>query len=390
MDERLDGSGRVLAHSGPILSPSSLPAETVALGDKMPLMSDTLTALRPLPAARLHEQLGADLAPHHGWQVPSTYGAPEAERQALEQTCGLVDRSWTDLLEITGEDRLRFVGGQVTCEIQSLEEGHGSYGFFTSPKGRIEADVVVLALKDRLWLELPPEHAGPIAERLNKYIIADQVEVQQLEDWALWTVAGPRAAEVLGQVAEASGSPPAELWSHQILSVAGTAARVVRHGHLGLTAFTLWIPASAAITVGEALIEAGAPPVGIDALDAHRVTAGEPRFGADFGPENFPQETGLDNAVSYTKGCYLGQEVVARLHYRGQVSRQMRSVVLDAAEPPAVGTELLFEDRPAGTLSSVAFSPELGKAVGLAILQRRAFTPGTRLELPDGTGAEVR
>ncbi|MDY7095290.1 MAG: glycine cleavage T C-terminal barrel domain-containing protein [Acidobacteriota bacterium] len=353
-------------------------------------MSDTLTAPRPLPAAALHEQLGADLELRHGWQVPATYGAPESERQALEQSCGLVDRSWADLLEITGEDRLRFVGGQVTCEIQSLTEGSGSYGFFTSPKGRIEADVIALALEDRLWLELPPERAEAIAERLNKYIIADRVEVQRLDGWALWTLAGPKAAAVLDQVTDSEAPAPEELWSHQAMTLAGTEARVVRHGHLGLQAFTLWIPVSAAVTVGEALIEAGAAPIGVDALDAHRIAAGEPRFGADFGPDNFPQETGLDDAVSYTKGCYLGQEVVARLHYRGQVSRQMRSVVLDMDEPPAVGTELLFEGRPAGTLSSVAVSPELGKAVGLSILQRRAFAPGTRLELPDGTVAEVR
>jgi folate-binding protein YgfZ len=250
--------------------------------------------------------------------------------------------------------------------------------------------VVALALEDRLWLELPPEHAGPIAERLNKYIIADRVEVQKLTGWALWTLAGPRAAQVLSEATGSSDSAPKELWSHRVVSIAGTQARVVRQGHLGLKAFTLWVPASAAITVGEALIEAGAAPVGLDAVDDHRIAAGEPRFGADFGPDNFPQETGLDDAVSYTKGCYLGQEVVARLHYRGQVSRQMRSVVLDMEEPPPVGTELLLEGRPAGVLSSVAFSPELGKVVGLSILQRRAFTPGTRLELPDGTGAEVR
>jgi folate-binding protein YgfZ len=127
-------------------------------------------------------------------------------------------------------------------------------------------------------------------------------------------------------------------------------------------------------------------------LDALRIDAGIPWFGRDFGPDNFPQETGLEEqAVSYTKGCYLGQEVVARLHYRGQVSRQLRRLRLESVpEAHAVpGTELLFEGRPAGVLTSVAGPPWLGELVGLSILQRRAFEPGTRLEVVGGGEAVV-
>ena len=165
-----------------------------------------------------------------------------------------------------------------------------------------------------------------------------------------------------------------------------------RSGWLGTEAFTLWVSASIASHLAERLLEIpGVVPAGFEALEVLRTEAGLARFGRDFGPENFPQETGAEEAaVSYTKGCYLGQEVVARIHYRGGVQKTLRGLDFGTGPAPEPGAPLLHEGRESGTATTVVGSVALGRPIGLAILHRRAAEPGTRLELPGGGAAEVR
>ena len=352
-----------------------------------------------LPLADLHRRLGAtfteiDSGPD-GRRVEAVarYGAVEAELRALREGCGLLDRSFVGRLELTGADRQRFLHGLVSCEVKGLAPGVGAYGFFTSVKGRILADVVVLTLADRLRLELPPGREGEIADHLSRYRIADRVEWSPSAALPL-TLAGPRAAAVLA--AAGGPQPPGDPWGSAPATVAGTEVLLVRQGHLGVDAVTLWVPGEAAVQLFESLLAAGQPhglaPVGFAAAEIVRVEAGVPRFGRDFGPDHFPQETGLDDAVSYTKGCYLGQEIVARIHYRGGVNRTLRGLAfadLPGSTPPAPGTALLHEARPAGTVGTAVASPAHGP-IGLAILHQRAAAPGTVLEIEGGGRAEVR
>jgi folate-binding protein YgfZ len=317
----------------------------------------------------------------------------EAQVRALREGCGLLDRASVGVLDLTGADRQRFLHGLVTCEVKGLAPGAGAYGFFTSVKGRVLADVVVLALADRLRLELPPGGEDEIAAHLGKYRIADRVE------WAApaavpLTLAGPRAAEALA--AAGAPEPPAEPWGSVGATVAGAAVVLVRQGQLGVDAVTLWVGAAEAAALSAALLAAGEPyglaPVGVEAAEVVRVEAGVPRFGRDYGPDHFPQETGVEGAVSYTKGCYLGQEVVARIHYRGGVHRALRGLALadlPGGGPPPTGAPLLHEGRPAGAVGSAVRSPAHGP-IGLAILHLRAAAPGTALEIEGGGRAEVR
>jgi folate-binding protein YgfZ len=171
--------------------------------------------------------------------------------------------------------------------------------------------------------------------------------------------------------------------------ILGTEVTLVRQDRLGAPAFTIWVSASVAASLAEGLLERGAVPVGTTALEALRVEAGLPRFGPDFGPDNFPQETGIEEAVSYTKGCYLGQEVVARIHYRGGVQRRLVGLRFAGSEPPSRGAKLLYEGREAGTVGTALHSPALAAAIGLAIVHNRAAEPGTRLQMEGGESAEV-
>lgn len=305
--------------------------------------------------------------------MPAVYTTVEEEYAALRQAAALVDRSDAARLELMGEDRQRFVNGLVTCEVKALAPGQGAYGYLTDRQGKILADVVVLALEDRLWLELPPSVGEAIRAHLAKYIIADRVEVKPLDDLVLWTVAGPRAHGLLASLA--SEPLPDALWSHRKVMLAGSEVQLARQGRLGLDAWTIWASASIARSLAESLRErggdAGLLPAGREALEIVRLEEGIGSFGPDFGPENFPQEIGEDEAVSYTKGCYLGQEIVARIHYRGGVNHRLTKLVF-AGEPPPAGTPLLHEEHEVGKVTSAGLSPRDG-AIGLAMVHRRGW-----------------
>lgn len=308
------------------------------------------------------------------------------EHDTLTTGAGLLDRSERhDLLEVTGEDRRRFLNGQITCDLQALEAGASAYGFFTTRQGKIQADATLLERDDRTWLELPAGTGEEIRQRLELYALADRVVAAALSDRALLSLAGPRAAAVL----EASGIEPPGPGRHRSVTFAGLDLRVDHRSLAGVSLITLWSEPEAVGELSAQLVRAGAGPIGWAAWDVLRVERGVPRFGAEFGPENLPQETGLDEAVSFTKGCYLGQEVVARIHYRGGVNKVLRGLLFEGEA--AAKAELAYEGRPAGTVGTVARCPGLGdRLAGLAILHRRAVEPGTRLEVAGGGTAEVR
>jgi aminomethyltransferase len=345
------------------------------------------------PLADFHRRLGGLPAPAGSPIAVAGYGDFAAEYAALRERAGLLDRWPVGRLRLTGADRARFLQGLVTCDVRALEPGRGAYGFFTSVKGRILADAAILATGDAFLLELPPGAAPAIRDHLAKYRIADRVEFEPADDLAPLTVAGPAVRDVLGEALGAA--PPGEPWASAEVELLGVPVRVVRQGHVGVEGFTLWAPAGRAEELAAALLDR-APgrlaPAGCDAAEAVRVEAGLPRFGADFDADHFPQETGLgEEAVSYTKGCYLGQEVVARIHYRGGVNRGLRGLrlTLPAGASPAPGATLLHDGRPAGRLGSAVRSPAAGGWIGLSVLHLRAGEPGTALAIEGGGEAEV-
>lgn len=264
-----------------------------------------------------------------------------------------------DFLVVTGEDRARFLNGYVTCDVKALSPGAGAYGFLTSAQGRVLADVVVLALADRLVVEAPAGRGGLVAEHLSRYVIADRVAIEsQGTRRGLTTIGGEPAAA-------------APVWS---VRSRPDGALVVRRGRMGVEASTAWSDEALIATLAD------------EDLEPARIAAAFGRFGVDFDERHFPQETGAEaEAVSYTKGCYLGQEIVARIHYRGQAQNGLRRLRLDAGA--ATGATLSLEGREIGRLTSAAEVE--GERIGLAVLHRRAYEPGTRIDVDGGSVAEV-
>jgi folate-binding protein YgfZ len=303
----------------------------------------------------------------------------------------LVAGTAADWLELAGADRVRFLHNLCTSDVRVLAPGGSQRSFLTSAQGRVLADADVIALADRLLLRLPAGRGGALAEHLLRYRVAEQVEVTQRPNLAAAELRGARAGELLRALdVEAPDAPGA----HREAALAGTTVRLRAVLRARVPRFELLAAVASLPPVVAALRAQGAALDLVEpspaALEAARIEGGELRWGVDYGADCFPQETGEPAAISTTKGCYLGQEVVARIHFRGQVQRLARGLVFAPRGAPAPGVELRHAGRPAGRATSVAHSAALGVPVGLALVQRRAAAPGTRLEVAGGGAAEVR
>jgi len=316
--------------------------------------------------------------------------APSAEEMiALRQGAAWAPRPG-DRLDLTGADRVRFLHNLVTCEVRELAVGRATRGFVTHVKGGVLADVDVVVLADRLRLALPAGRGLAVLAHLEKYRIADRVEMLPRADLAAFTLRGRRVPELLAALAVPRLEP--NEWCDAELD--GVPFAVRREGRGREPRYELELAAADRDRLGAAIVRAGAEhglrTVSPAALELARVEDGELAWGVDYGEENFPQETGEEAAVSYTKGCYLGQEVVARIHYRGGVQRVPRRLIAAPGAAPAPASELELEGRVVGRLTSFAVEPRGGRWVGLALVHRRAAEAGTQLATASGEQLEVQ
>jgi aminomethyltransferase len=278
-------------------------------------------------------------------------------------------------LELTGEDRGRFLNGMVTGETKTLEPGGGRFVFFTSVQGRVLAEARVAALEQSLLLEVPAGLAVSMTEHLSRYIVADRVEVAPRPDLRAVALLGPDAWKVAARLAQGAERPEGP-WSVLKTDWQGAGLVLAREERLGGEAVVIRVAEAAAQAVAEELLRSlddrAASPVGFAAAEALRVETGLARFGPDFGPERFPQEVGETGALDFEKGCYLGQEVVARIHYRGKVNHRLCGLRLGGEELPAPGTAVVLDGDEVGQSGTAVRSPALGTGIALAVLHRKA------------------
>ena len=312
------------------------------------------------------------------------YGDSGSELRGLREGCGVADRRWRKAFWVRGEDRVRFLNAYLTCDVADLTVGCGVVGFFTSAQGRILADAVVTCSDGGLRVEVPASRVEPLIEHLTRFVLADRVELTVEQDRATLLLAGPGIDSLL----EASGVElPTAAWSWLEATVDGCALEIRREGWTdSFSSYSILAPAGDGPAVLDALLERGAIPVGFDALETLRIEAGVPRYGAEFDDRRFPQEVGFEDAVSYTKGCYLGQEVVARIHYRGHINHHLRALVGKSTSVPPPGAAIELDGEPVGEVGSAVFSSRLEAVIGLAVLHRKAIEQGTQVVVA-GTGA---
>lgn len=292
---------------------------------------------------------------------------------------------------MTGEDRVRFLNGQVTNDVKSLAPWTGCYSAMVNAKGRMRGDAVILHVGDAFLLDLEADCVKRIAGDFEKFIVADDVTVGDVSAaWRTLTVGGEKAAEVL-QSTGLCGAPPEKLFQAVSLPKNLGAGLVYRSRRAVCGTFDVWIETARGDDVFLRLREAVERSVGVvldeAALDILRVEAGIPRFGSDMDEGTLPPEAGLEAvAISYTKGCYVGQEVISRLKSVGHANRQL--VRLRLPEAAQRNDPLTRDGKEVGRLASVVTSPRCGR-IGLALIRREAATEGTELALPHGTARVV-
>jgi folate-binding protein YgfZ len=280
-------------------------------------------------------------------------------------------------LVLTGEDRVRFLHGMVTNDIEALTPGQGCHAAMLTTKGKMLADLVVYADPDALLLELDGSLRDKIKAVFDKHIIMDDVELTDVSDDAgtlgVW---GDDAASAVAAALGLDARAVAELPHYGHLR-AGE-ARVFRAPELGIPGYHVW----GAAVPGTAIDEAE--------LEERRIEAGTPRYGVDMGEDRLPIEAGIHDAVSFTKGCYLGQEVIARATNLGHINRKLVGLWLDGEAPAGRGAKLSAPARAeAGFVTSSARSRRLGRAIALGYVHRTLWDPGTELTLDDGRRATV-
>jgi folate-binding protein YgfZ len=350
------------------------------------------------PLRGLHEQAEAEFQAYGDVEIVSTFGEPHAEYAAIRKGCAIIDAAQRGILRVTGEDRIDFLNRFLTNRLADkdgknpLAAGTGVYAFLLNNKGRIVVDVNVLERGDSTLLETDLRNVEPLHQNLEKFVFSEKVGFELLiakkHEIALH---GPGSAEVLRHV----GADCGELkpLDSKIASIDGIEAMVWRDDPCGTPGYFLVVESANAARVWMKLLSLSSAeepgkrtlrPAGWAVFNTTRIEAGRPLFGIDYDESVLPAETGqLDRAVSFTKGCYLGQEIVARMHARGQVARQIVGIRMKNDALPIAGASIMDQQKnQIGAVTSSTISPVLSNAaICLGLVKHAVAAAGTELQI---------
>jgi folate-binding protein YgfZ len=330
--------------------------------------------------ALAHAGEHAALVDDLGARTPGDYGDPAGEYTALRTDAAVVDRSVGGAVRVAGRDARSFLDSLVSQDLTTLADGDGAHSLLLQPQGKLTADFRVLQIDgEDLWLDADVGVGAPLAAGLNRFKIRVQVEVVDVTSGhGRITVKGPNAP------ARVAGALGVTVPDRQHAHVGWNGARVVRADWPLLPGVDIVGPRDDVEAAWDALTTAGVARAGLLALEALRVEAGIPRQGHELDETTIPQEAFLEvDAVSFTKGCFLGQELVCRIDTRGHVNRLMRGVVVDGDREPGVGAEISVGEKVVGRVTTAARSPRLG-VVALGLLRREVEPPAALTVAIDG------
>ncbi|MDP6039357.1 MAG: aminomethyltransferase family protein [Candidatus Latescibacteria bacterium] len=340
-----------------------------------------------LPLRDRHVDLGADFVMVNGGEMPNHYGDIDAEYRAVKDGVGLFDRSNRGKVRAVGADCLRFLHGMVTNTVEGLAEYEGNYSAIISAQGQTLLDVWVHRLSDCVWLETEIGYAKKLMETLDRYLIADDVTLSDESDvWSILGVQGPMAHDLICRVL---GDVSGDLCEHHIVecSVNNIPVWVTARSFTGEGGYDLRIEQAEADVLWQALYEAGGLPVGWQVREILRIEAGLPRYGVEIDESAVPLEAGLMHAVDFDKGCYIGQETIAKMHFRGQPRRYL--VGLLVCGDAAICGNVTVDAKVVGRVTSCVKSRASGQVIALAILRRGYHEPGQKVMFEGGVEAEV-
>ena len=328
-----------------------------------------------------HEDLGARLEPG---KIPPAYTNAVEEYWTVRRTVGLADISYVGRLRITGKDRTSFLNGLLTNDVSQLKENGGQRTALLNSKARVLADLHLYTQPDSLLVDTG-ESAGPhVKEILDRFIITEDVQIHEAtSDLVQMTVQGPRSSQAIKQVlgVEVQNLKPLEQ-----LSLGPST--ILARDRTGQSGYDIIVPILEADPVWHGFLlnggEIGLNPVGSEALEILRLEAGYPKYASDMDENTIVLEAGFKDALNFTKGCYLGQEVVARATHIGRVNKQLVGLEIETRGSVPPGSKLLSDGKEAGFITSAAFSPGLGKVASLGYANREFAKEGTKLNVQLG------
>ena len=336
------------------------------------------------PLDSIHQQLGATMIEQDGWSVPQSYG--DALREYLvvrEGGCGVLDLSNRGRILVTGTEAVQFLNGLITNDMKTLAEHSWMPAAFPNVQGRLIASVRVVRLEDdktdssvcpTFLIDTEAATHDSVLKNIERFTLAGDFRVTDVtSQTALISVQGSKAADVVRAVL---GDTAASIAANEVCAI--NEVTVMRASHTAEVGFDLLVNVGQAAGLWEALQAAGAQPFGYEALEILRIEAGVPRYGIDMDETNVVTETGLDEAVSYTKGCYVGQEIIARIKYRGHVAKKLSGLLFAAGVKADAGAVIKSTDgKEIGRITSITNSPHLRRTVALGYLKYDYLASGT-------------
>lgn len=348
----------------------------------------------PTALSKMHRSKGTGLGVWFGCSLPNEFGDGRSEYRFLRESVALIDKNYRAYLRFTGPDRVRYLNAILTNDIKGLKENHANLSLFLNPQGHIQAEIETHALADKLFCVSYAMIRERLIPALDKYIIMDDVTLEdQTAECATLALEGPKAAAAIAEVTGLDANALEELESRES-SVQGIDCRLVRRAPGKAAGLEFLFHAHEAGALWEILRWAaekhGGGPVGYRALNSVRLEQGIPWFGYDFGEKQIPHEAGLQNShISYTKGCYTGQEIVERVRSRGQVNRARVSLKFEGGEAPAANALLLNEGKEVGYVTRVGFSPAMNTYIGMGYVRREKSEVGAALETATGRASVI-
>ncbi len=341
-----------------------------------------------LTALQIHgEGLGAaGVSDYRGAITAAHFGGPQAEFAALRTGCGVYDLGFRAKISLTGSDRGRWLNGMVTNNIRDLELGRGAYAFLLNPQGHILGDLYAYNRGESITVDTDAAQTEKILATFDHYIIMDDVEVSNLsEQITALGIGGPRSREVL----TAAGIMLAETQPLQVVTPRCECqcnclqCTVVRGEEAQHESYEIWIAPQDVRKLWDALVDAGATPVGSEALELQRIVSGTPRYGVDIRERDLPQETEQARALNFNKGCYVGQEIVERIRSRGAVHRKFTGFLAEGSEQLAAGAKIVSGEKEVGEITSSASlkGTDGDRTVALGYIRREVGVPGREVRI---------
>jgi aminomethyltransferase len=338
----------------------------------------------------VHRERGARLGQVFGWEMPEYFSDPVEEHFRVRSSSGLFDLSYCGAMRIGGGEGAQFLNGLVTNDVKSLLEGQGMRAAFLTGHGKVRAFCIIYGLSEEYLIINDPHTHEKVYSYVFPFSYAGDFKVEDVSDtYRLLSIQGPNSIQVMKEVCfEPVPALENHNWTRTL--IAGHQVIVARESRTGEIGFDILVPGDGLKDVWDFILLKGAfheiAPVGSRALNSLRVEAGLPIYGVDADESNMMLETGLIEAVSYTKGCYTGQEAVAMATYRGHVSKRLSGLVIASEIPPPEKAKIFKGEKEIGYITSSLKSETLGSVIALGYIKYGYFEPGTAVEIENSDG----